>query len=94
MDLEGQSMEATVNWSPLTETWFLTLRFRDGRSVAEGRQMAPRVRLIRSQLFQGDLAVIPTDPLVHANPGRKPWGITHDLVYLTQAEVDSGEWYF
>ena len=76
-ELDGQSVQIAVNWSPLSQSWFLSIQFRDGQRVASGRQMASRVRLIRSPLFSGDLVVVALDPLNYSEPGRQAWAGSH-----------------
>ena len=75
-------------WSPLSESWFLSLRTTAGVSIAEGRQIAPYVRLVRERAFPGDLAVIGLSLDEASELNRQMWQ-RYQLVSLSAAEASS-----
>ena len=64
----------------------------DRTSIALGRQVAPLVRLVRADAFEGDIVAVPRHAMNMAAIGRQGWQDTHTLTYFTAAETAVVEW--
>lgn len=90
--LGGDTMRVVVWWSPLSAHWYLSIATDAGADIALGRQITPSQRLIRDVSYEWDIVAIPRADDIVSDIGRQGWGVTHDLYYLTGAEVASVEW--
>ena len=92
LTLGRQSVTLSLWWQPLSGAWYLSLRDNAGQPLALGRQIAPRTGLIKSVAFQGEIAASPLSRETTAAIDLDSWGRTHQLLYLTPAEVDQVRW--
>ena len=90
--LAGQSVDLSLWYQPLSAAWYVSLATRGGSSIARGRQVAPSVRLIRSRAFAGEIVAVPIALDDTSDLGNAPWETTHQLAYLTAAEVAALSW--
>ena len=90
--LGGQSLHLEVWWQPLTSDWYLSVADLVDAPIALGRQISPRVRLVRSTAFSGDIVAIPRRAEDQGGIGRQGWQTTHDLTYFNAAETALVTW--
>ena len=88
----GQAIILDLSWSPLLETWRISVQFADGIQVTSGRQVAAHELLISSfgtlQGFVGNLIVAGAD----GELGRQGWTTGFGLYYLEPEEVPDSRW--
>jgi hypothetical protein len=91
--LNGQSIAIRVWYQEIGDGWFITMAFTDGGEIVAGHRINTGSPITASYLtdFVGEVICLPTIEKT-AEPGRdQPWGNTHRLVYMTEAEaVEAG----
>ena len=85
-----------VHWQPLTKQWYLSAFSAVGTYTVNRQIPSPRALgedrfdteyLVNNAAFPGELAVIPLADY-SGEIGRRPWGNTHQLVWLTRADLE------
>ena len=89
--LGPHQVNARLWYQPLTSVWCLTVSIGTQR-IMTGRQIAVDTRLVRSPDFIGELLCIRLEGNSDPDMGPLPWGSTHALVYLTEAETADYPW--
>lgn len=85
--LAGQLVEINLRYRAISQGWYITLR-KNGQIIVASQRLNNQSILLRDLVvdFEGDIVVVPsTKPAREL--GRRPWGNTHKLVYLTADEV-------
>ena len=93
--LGEQQVSLQIWWQPLSEAWYLSLEAQTQLPIALGRQVSTHRRLLgerRGGGFKGEIAVVPRGGENTEALGREPWGATHDMVYLTEADTREVDW--
>lgn len=85
-----------MHWQPLTEQWYVSVFSAVGAYTINRQVPSPRPLgedgfdteyLVNNDAFPGELAVIPVAGY-SGEVGRRPWGVTHQLAWLTPADLE------
>ena len=86
LNAEGRELLFRVRWSPATGHWYLSVSV-NGEEVTLSRQITLGALLLRDRRFPGDVVCRSLNN-AKDEPARNAWGVTHQLVRLTTAELD------
>lgn len=83
MQLGGQSLRIAFAWQPSDKHWYMSLRFRDGRSIVEGVRVITGANLTEGAR-EGFKGTITAESIAEdgSDPGRHAWrDRTHRIIY-------------
>jgi len=87
--LNDQNVSIRIWYQDIGEGWFFSMEFTGGDEIVSGYRIntgSPILKAVFSD-FIGDIICIPSIEKT-AEPGiDEPWGNTHDLFYMTPAEL-------
>ncbi len=85
--LNKQPVEIKIWYQNVGSGWYIDIAY-ENKKIVSARRLNNKARLIRNIIkdFEGELVVVPsTAP--EQELGRRAWGNTHKMVYLTNEEL-------
>jgi hypothetical protein len=86
--LGGVEVVLNIWYQDISSGWYISMMFPNGTKIISGARLNSSSRLLASTFsdFVGD--IIPAPTLFPGEElGISPWGITHNLLYLTNADL-------
>lgn len=89
INLAGQVVRIYLKYYVPFDKWYISVRSIEGESYIESAQLVNNGLVFgdfKVPEFQGDIKCVPTAQ-EFGEPGRDSFGTTHNLIFLTEAEL-------
>ena len=86
--LGGVSVDVRLWYQDIATGWFISMEFTGGVGIVAGHRINTGSPITASYLtdFVGEVICLPTVEKTEEPGKNEPWGNTHRLVYMTEAE--------
>ena len=86
--LDGQIVRVRATWQDQGNSWYLSLLDEVDNYLFAFTRIKSGIPVVNFKLidFEGDFVAVSSD-VTALEPGRNAWGSTHELLYLTDGEI-------